>query len=53
MVLTLLYETGARVSEIIDITLNDINFKNTPYIVLHGKVIKLDLFLFQKMFLIC
>lgn len=37
MILTLLYETGARVSELINIKLNDINFNNTPYIILHGK----------------
>lgn len=37
MILTLLYETGARVSELINITLSDINFNNTPYIILHGK----------------
>ena len=37
MILTLLYETGARVSELINIKLNDINFNNTPYIILYGK----------------
>ena len=37
MILTLLYETGARVSELINIKLNDINLNNTPYIILHGK----------------
>lgn len=37
MILTLLYETGARVSELINIKLSDINFNNTPYIILHGK----------------
>ena len=37
MILTLLYETGARVSELINIKLDDINFNNTPYIILHGK----------------
>ena len=37
MILTLLYETGTRVSELINIKLNDINFNNTPYIILHGK----------------
>ena len=36
MILTLLYETGARVSEIINIKLEDINFIN-KYIILHGK----------------
>lgn len=37
MILTLLYETGARVSELINIKLNDINFNNKPYVILHGK----------------
>lgn len=37
MILTLLYETGARVSELINIKLKDINLMNKPYIVLHGK----------------
>lgn len=37
MILTLLYETGARVSELINIKLKDINFNNTPYIILNGK----------------
>lgn len=37
MILTLLYETGSRVSELINIKLKDINFNNTPYIILHGK----------------
>lgn len=37
MILTLLYETGARVSELINIKLNDINFNKTPYVILHGK----------------
>ena len=37
MILTLLYETGARVSELINIKLEDITLNNTPYIILHGK----------------
>lgn len=37
IILTLLYETGARVSELINVKLIDINFNNTPYIILHGK----------------
>ena len=37
IILTLLYETGARVSELINVKLVDINFNNTPYIILHGK----------------
>lgn len=36
IILTLLYETGARVSELINIKLEDIDFIN-KYIVLHGK----------------
>lgn len=36
MILTLLYETGARVSELINIKLEDINFIN-KYVILHGK----------------
>lgn len=36
IILTLLYETGARVSELINIKLEDINFVN-KYIVLYGK----------------
>ena len=37
MTLTLLYETGARVSELINIKLCDISLNSTPYIILHGK----------------
>lgn len=37
IILTLLYETGARVSELINIKLYDINFNSTPHIILHGK----------------
>lgn len=37
MILTLLYETGARVSELINIKLKDMNLINNPYIILHGK----------------
>lgn len=36
IILTLLYETGARVSELINIKLGDIDFIN-KYIILHGK----------------
>ncbi len=36
IILTLLYETGARVSELINIKLEDINFVN-KYIILYGK----------------
>lgn len=37
IILTLLYETGARVSELINIKLKDINLINKPYVILHGK----------------
>lgn len=37
IILTLLYETAARITELINIKLCDINFNNTPYVILHGK----------------
>jgi site-specific recombinase XerD len=35
--LVLMYDTGARVQEMIDITLRDLRFGRTPTIILHGK----------------
>ena len=32
-----MYETGSRINELINIRLCDINFSNTPYIILYGK----------------
>jgi len=37
MLLVLMYDTGARVQEMIDITLRDLRFGRTPTIILHGK----------------
>ena len=36
-IMVLLYETGARVQELIDLTLAQIKFGNTPSVELHGK----------------
>ena len=36
-ILVLLYETGARVQELIDLTLSQIKFGSTPSVELHGK----------------
>jgi integrase/recombinase XerD len=36
-ILVLLYETGARVQELIDLTLSQIKFGGTPSVELHGK----------------
>jgi len=37
VLLTLLYDTAARVQELIDLQVGDINFKNYPTVTLHGK----------------
>jgi len=37
VLLTLLYDSGARVQELIDLQVGDINLKNFPTVTLHGK----------------
>jgi len=42
-IITVLYETGARVQELIDLTAGNLNFSDAPYIELRGKGKKLRL----------